>query len=354
MKNLTFSITQKEQTTIIVGESLLQTVGEIVEKEQYTGFLLVCSPQTQELYEQILLSSLKKLDLPIKTFVIENGEEHKSLATVEKALRAMLEAGLDKRSAVLALGGGIAGDVATLIAGLYYRGIDCIQIPTTLLAQVDSAYGGKGGVNLDIYKNMIGVIKQPRFVIVDTDTLKTLPKIQILSGLGEAVKYGIAHDSTFFDYLASHTPETVDLEELIQRCSSIKMGMVEKDPLDTGTTRIALNFGHTLGHAVERLGDLPHGLAVAVGMAFAIQLSEKAGILQSADAAKALSLLKQYGLPTTIEKVDKDAVLEIMKKDKKAVGGKIRFVLLSTIGKTVVVDSIDPKLIDTTLAEVII
>lgn len=354
MKSQIFHISQKEQTTIIIGKNNLSKLSTILEKEAYTGFFVLTNPVTQNLFGSAVNDSLQKLGKTIKTFEVAEGEDNKSFVTVKKALKVMLESGLDRKSAVIALGGGIVGDMATLIAGLYYRGVDCVQIPTTLLAQVDSSYGGKGGVNMNIYKNMLGIIKQPKYVIVDIAVLATLPPVQILSGLGEAVKYGIAHDKTFFEYLDSHTPDTVNLEKLINTCSKIKMRMVMSDPLDTGNTRIALNFGHTLGHGVERLGSMPHGLAVSVGMAFAIKLSEKTGILPAHDARKVLSLLNKYGLPTTVENIDREKVMDIMKKDKKNVGGKIRFVLLSEIGQTVVVDKIDPNLIEEVLSETIL
>lgn len=354
MKKMTFDITQKENTEIVIGKNLLEKIHEILSKEEYSGYFVICSPETERLFAKRVIESLGQTGNHVEKAVMKNGEVNKSLATVETLLEGMLEAGLDRKCAVVALGGGIIGDIATLVSGLYYRGVDCIQIPTTLLAQVDSSYGGKGGVNMGIYKNMLGVIKQPRFVIVDTELLHSLPQNQILSGLGEAVKYGIAHDKTFFEYLNSHNAQTVEIEKLITTCCGIKMGMVSEDPDDTGDKRIALNFGHTLGHAVERLANIPHGLAVSVGITFAVKVSNRIGLLPAEDMAKIIGLLNQYGLPTTVNGVKMEKVLKIMRKDKKAIGGNIRLVLLSGIGKTVVKDNIDHKLIEEVLREVLV
>jgi 3-dehydroquinate synthase len=260
---------------------------------------------------------------------------------------------LDRKSAVIALGGGVVGDITTLAAALYYRGIDCIQIPTTLLSQVDSSLGGKGAVDLDTHKNTIGIIKQPRMVIVDTDTITSLPQHQIKSGMGEVIKYAIAMDRELFSLLEKQQ-STDNLEEVITRCITLKMDIVKKDPQDLTTQRSVVNFGHTLGQAIELQTNLTHGEAIAIGMAFVIKLSQKLHMLSATDAQKSLALLKQYDLPIQINDVSLQKTLEQMKKDKKSHAGQIRFVLLEGIGKPKANCVVDDSILQDVLSEVLL
>ncbi len=206
---------------------------------------------------------------------------------------------------------------------------------------------------MGVYKNMIGTIKQPCLILVDTLLLHSLPKEQVLSGMGEAVKYAVAHDYAFFCYLQSASLANLDYEEIVKVCSKIKMKMVEYDPNDAGDVRISLNFGHTLGHAVERLANLPHGFAVAVGMVFAIKASVALGLLHQKEAAEITALIQKFKLPTKVSGVLQNDVLTLMKKDKKVIGGKLRFVLLTGVGKTTV-RTIDEKTVLALLPQVIL
>ena len=350
----TYKITHAETTDVIIGNNLLDKLNTLVKQYKHTGYILLCGKTTQKLYADKIITSLKSLNVPAHIFVFPKGESNKNMESIVKVLNFMLKNNLDKKSAMVALGGGVIGDVATVIAGLYYRGIDCIQIPSTLLAQVDSAHGGKGGANVNEYKNMIGLTRQPIAVIVDTDLLHSLSKEQIRSGFGEILKYAIAHDKKLFEKLEGLAKIDAELESVIRSCIDLKMKAVIEDPLDIVNVRIALNFGHSLGHAVEITSHLTHGEAVAVGMTFAIKVSREVNLISDNQAIRALSLIKKFDLPQTVNSIDIKKVREIMKKDKKNIGGKTRLVLLKEIGRALVQESISEEVVDKVLKEVIV
>lgn len=350
----TYTIQTTEITDIHIGEGISGKLDTILAKSNYSSFLVLCDQTTSKLYDQLVKNSLQKLGKPIEIHVINDGEESKNITNLLRMLEHLLEIGFDRKGALIALGGGVIGDIATTAAGLYHRGIDCIQLPTTLLAQVDAALGGKGAVNIRNYKNMVGIIKQPRFVVVDPLLLKSLPDDQFTSGMGEVLKYAIAMDKELFERLMNFKDK--DMAWVIERCVSLKMSIVQKDPYEKSGERQILNFGHTLGHAIELYAHLSHGEAISIGMAFAIKVSQKLSLLSAKDAEHSIELLKIYNLPTTLskKKITKEAIYEHMQKDKKAVDGIPMFVLLEAIGKVKTGCIVPRNIIDETLDEILI
>ncbi len=353
----TYTIQIKETTTILVENNLIEQIDGILAEKNYSSFFLICDQTTKQLFGERVTKSLKKLGKPIEIHTLPNGEESKSVPQLFRILEHLIEKSFDRKSAVIALGGGVTGDIATTAAGLYHRGIDCIQIPTTLLSQVDAAIGGKGAVNLKHYKNIVGLIRQARFILIDPALLKHLPAKQITNGMGEVVKYAIALDKNLFVLLEKEKSLTQTLlPTIITRCMTNKMNIVQKDPYEKSGNRQLLNFGHTLGHAIELYAHLSHGEAISIGMAFAILVSQKLKMINDTDAKRAIALIKKYSLPTTISKklITKKSIYDHMQKDKKAVNGIPTFVLLEALGKTKSGCRIPKNIIDETLEEICI
>jgi 3-dehydroquinate synthase len=275
---------------------------------------------------------------------VSAGEKSKRLAVVEKCYDELAAHRLERKSFIVALGGGVVGDLAGFVAATYLRGIPFVQVPTTLLAQVDSSVGGKTGVNLRAGKNLVGAFYQPRLVLCDPDTLKTLPKREYISGLAEVVKYGIIFDAKLFAQLESDLPKILrrdsnTLSQIIARCCEIKAEVVSKDETESGL-RAILNFGHTIGHAIENsfgYGKFLHGEAIAIGQVVAAKLSHKILGLPSGDAERIEKLIVQAGLPVKIKlnSVQRKKLFAAMKLDKKVSAGEITFVLAKKIGKVV-------------------
>jgi 3-dehydroquinate synthase len=290
--------------------------------------------------------------IPWTRLVMPDGEEHKRLATLEVLADQLLAAGADRSSIVAAFGGGVVNDVGGFLAAIYMRGIDVVQIPTTLLAQVDAAIGGKTGVNLAEGKNLVGAFHQPRLVLIDPAALDTLPEREYRAGLYEVIKCGVIASVSLFDLLAerraevlSRVPEVVDL--LIAESVRIKAEVVSADERE-GDLRRILNFGHTLGHALEAetdYGKLLHGEAVAFGMHAATLLAEMAGVLREADSMAIRNLVAAYGPIPSLAGIPADALLARLGSDKKTLGGKVHFVLPERIGQTRIASGLDPALV---------
>ena len=278
---------------------------------------------------------------------IPDGETSKSLQEAEKLYTRAIEAGLDRKSVVIALGGGVVGDLAGFVAATFMRGIDLIQIPTTLLAQVDSSVGGKTAVNHALGKNLIGAFHQPRAVFIDLNFLKTLPEREIKSGLGEVVKYGVISDGDFFTYLEDNADKILQcdlktLAHVVKRSCEIKAQVVGADEKESGLRRI-LNFGHTLAHAIEeetRYEKYRHGEAVSIGMVGAAVISWELGKINFNDVARLKDLLDKLQLVTTCEGVDVDDVCKVALRDKKVIGGKIGWILMRGIGDVEITDEV--------------
>lgn len=273
-------------------------------------------------------------------FIFEAGEENKNLDTVSELYRHLIEEHIQRSDLLVALGGGVTGDMTGFAAATYLRGIDFVQIPTTLLSQVDSSVGGKTGVDFKNYKNMIGAFHQPVLVYMNMSSLKTLPPEQFASGMGEVIKTALIRDRELFEWIETHTPELQKrdpsaLEHVVKRCCGIKAAVVEEDPYDRGI-RAILNFGHTIGHAVEKEKQfsLLHGQCVALGIAGAARLSVSRDLLTEEEYARITDILRAFDLPVITDGLAVQKVAAACLSDKKRENGKLRFVLLNGIGDT--------------------
>ena len=306
--------------------------------------LLVTHSKLKADYCDPILEGLLKRDVKARCFTVPSGERSKTLKTIATLYDAFLEAKLDRKSLVVAVGGGVLGDMVGFAAATYLRGIAYAQVPTTLLAQVDSSVGGKTGVDLPQGKNLIGAFHQPCRVLIDPDTLDTLPTRELKAGMAEIIKYGIIYDTNLFDKLTRSFPdlkylEKEDMAQLIARSCEIKAEIVSQDETEQGL-RAILNFGHTIGHALEAVTGYrvyKHGEAVAIGMAVEARIGEIAGVTPPETRIAIFDLLKQAGLPTRLPpSIRPDTILQAAQTDKKTVDGKLHFLLPRRIGEVVV------------------
>lgn len=270
------------------------------------------------------------------------GEEHKTLDTVKEIYKKLIEEKLDRKDLLIALGGGVVGDITGFTAATYLRGVDFIQIPTTLLAQCDSSIGGKTGVDFDGYKNMVGAFYMPKLVYMNIGTLKTLDERQFYSGFAEVMKHGLIKDAMFYEWLLDNLYEIQDrepeiLEEMVMRSCMIKKLVVEKDPKELGD-RALLNFGHTIGHAIEKYKnfEMLHGECVALGAVAAAFISWKHNWLSMEEYYEIRDMFVPFHLPITVDDIEPEEILALTKSDKKMAAGQIRFVLLKKVGKAVI------------------
>lgn len=268
--------------------------------------------------------------------LIPQGEKHKSLAFAEEVMRRMIAIEADRTSFLVGIGGGLVTDLAGFVASTFMRGISFGFISTTLLGQVDASIGGKNGVNLDGFKNMIGVIRQPEFVWCDLSLLESLPQNELVSGFAEVIKYGAIRDSSLFEFIEHnhvkvHARDSVALERIVSDSAGIKIDIVSADVLEQGERKL-LNFGHTLGHAIEKLSGRLHGEAIAIGMVLAARISVNLGFLQPASADRLETLISVAGLPVRTE-IDHEELFNTLLKDKKRFGKDIHFILLREIGE---------------------
>ena len=340
---------------IHVGRGLLRDAGLLRPYLRGQRLVVVSNETVAPLHGDRLRALLDGQDF---TWIdLPDGERFKTLATVESILTRMLQARLDRGTTLIAFGGGVVGDVAGFAAAIYQRGIDFIQVPTTLLSQVDSSVGGKTGVNHPLGKNMIGAFHQPRAVIIDIDTLRTLPVRELRAGVAEVIKYGLIQDAGFFDWLDANIERLLALEpeiviDAIHRSCTCKAEVVAADERESGR-RALLNLGHTFGHAIETgmgYGEWLHGEAVGTGMAMAARMSEAMGWLDPADRERAESLIARAGLQLhPPEQIDAARFRELMAIDKKVVNGRLRLVLLQAIGAAVVTADFPPEALDATL-----
>ena len=339
---------------IVIGTGLLDDAGLVARHVAARDVLVVTNTTVGPLYGARLLASLagkrtQALELP-------DGEQHKTLAVLERVFDALIEARLNRDACVVALGGGVVGDMAGFAAACYQRGVDFVQVPTTLLAQVDSAVGGKTGVNHPGGKNLIGAFHQPRAVLSDLATLRTLPPRELRAGLAEVIKYGLIDDAGFLAWIEAnvHALLALDPDALAQavgRSCEIKARIVAADEREHGQ-RALLNLGHTFGHAIETAagyGEWLHGEAVALGMLLAADLSQRLGYLGAADVARVRELLRRAGLPTAAPAIGAARALELMGMDKKVLQGRIRLVLLRQLGAGIVSGDYPPDALQATL-----
>ncbi|HEU4619609.1 MAG TPA: 3-dehydroquinate synthase [Gammaproteobacteria bacterium] len=349
MKTLTVQLGERSYP-IRIGAGLLRDadlVGAAVDAEQV---LVVTNDVVAPLYLERLRNALG--DRRVETVVLPDGEQHKTLATFEHIIDRLIAGRFHRDACIVALGGGVVGDVAGFAAASYQRGIAFVQAPTTLLAQVDSSVGGKTAVNHPAAKNMIGAFHQPAAVLTDTETLETLPRRELSAGLAEVVKYGLILDAAFLDWLESHIDALLALEpgalsHAIARSCEIKARIVAEDEREHGS-RALLNLGHTFGHALEALGGYErwlHGEAVAIGIVLAAKTSEALGRLGAEDCRRVEALLRRAGLPTRAPGVDADALLERMSLDKKASRKGLKLVLFERLGRATIAPAPDATLL---------
>ncbi len=340
----------------MIGSGLLANRDLVGSQVPGHDLMIVTNTTVALLYLATLRASLT--DRNVAECILPDGEQHKTLQTAGWVFDALVGRKLNRDATVLALGGGVVGDIAGFVAACYQRGIGYVQIPTTLLAQVDSSVGGKTGVNHSGGKNLIGAFYQPRAVLADTDTLATLPDRELRAGLAEVIKYGCVWDPLLFDWLdlnmgklLARDPDA--LTYAIARSCEIKATVVGHDEREQ-SLRAILNFGHTFGHAIEAATAYEtylHGEAVALGMLMAADLSCRLGLIDAPVKARVQSLLARAGLPTEAPKIGAARALELMRMDKKVLAGAVRLVLLEKLGRAVVIAKYPQNELDATLSE---
>ncbi|GBC81689.1 3-dehydroquinate synthase [bacterium HR10] len=345
---------------IVIGEEVLARAGELVRAAlgEAPRLALISNARVFGLYGAKLRSGLRRAGFSVSVHLIGDGERYKTVRTVERLYEELADQHLDRASAIIALGGGVVGDVAGFVAATFLRGIAYVQIPTTLLAAIDSSVGGKTGVNLPQGKNLVGAFHQPRLVLADVSTLRTLPRRELAAGLCEALKYGVIRDAALFDWIVERVEalkagEAAALVPVIRRCCEIKADVVRRDERESGLRRI-LNFGHTFGHALEAVTGyrrLKHGEAVGYGMIMAARLAVRLGLLSSEEAERLRRAVIACGRFPSIADLDPEAVLAAMRHDKKARAGRLTFVLPVRIGRVTVREDVPPSLVRAVLRE---
>ena len=343
---------QERRYPILIGNGLLQDERSYPVK-QGDRVMIVSNPTVAQFYLDTVTFALKKRGCEVDHVLLPDGEKYKTLESLYLIFTALLQGNHGRDTTIIALGGGVIGDVAGFAAASYQRGVRLIQIPTTLLSQVDSSVGGKTAVNHELGKNMIGAFYQPSMVIIDTHTLGTLPKREVNAGLAEVIKYGAILDYEFFEWLEAHIDELValnneSLQHCIARCCQIKADVVARDETEKGD-RALLNLGHTFGHAIEThlgYGNWLHGEAVSTGMMMAAALSEQLGDISVADVSRLEKLLARANLPTlSPDSMQPEDYLPHMMRDKKVLAGKLRLVLLKSLGQAYIATDTDKDLV---------
>ena len=337
---------------ISIGAGVLDKAGTVVTACCSTPHAVVVTDENVEQpHAMAVAKSLQDSKVQTDLVVLPSGESTKSIEVAEQLWKKCLEVGVNRKSIVVAVGGGVIGDLAGFIAATYARGIRFMQIPTTLLAQVDSSVGGKVGINLPEAKNMVGAFWQPATVLIDTATLDTLPAREYRAGLAEVVKYGVILDEEFFEYLERSQSDinqrkSAVLVDIIERSCQLKAKVVSEDEREESGLRAVLNYGHTFAHALESVTGyraLLHGEAVSIGMLCASRLAERLGRFDRENTERQATLLQNLGLPISVPPVDHEQVLRAFRSDKKSEENNLRFVLPSRIGKVELVEHIDPQ-----------
>ncbi len=339
---------------IIMESGFLGKLGEdLRERRLGNRYAVIADEQVAGLYGQILMETLRSARIVAELLTFSGGEANKNLQTIGDLAGRLARSGFDRKDALIGFGGGVTGDVTGFLASAYMRGVPFVQIPTTLLAQVDSSVGGKTGVDIPEGKNLVGAFYQPRVVYIDIAVLRTLPREELLGGLAEVIKYGVIHDAQFFQFLCDNRPGILQLDDelimhTVHTCCRIKAEIVAQDEREDGPRRV-LNYGHTIGHAVEGASDykIIHGHAVAIGMAAAARLAVLAGLLDRQSAERITENLAAYGLPVEIPRgLDRQRMRNYLLADKKTVGGRVHYVLPTEIGRTCIVADVDEKLVE--------
>jgi 3-dehydroquinate synthase len=351
---------------VIIGSDNLGELGRWIEAEGWgRDYFLITDPLVNDLYGDVVRNSFKS---KLQVITVPRGESHKNLREAFRLYEELVRRGAHRDSLIIAMGGGVIGDLAGFVAATYMRGINYLQVPTTLLAQVDASIGGKTAVNHPRCKNLIGSFYQPVAVFIDVATLATLPARELRTGLAEVVKYGVIEDADFFKFLEanSHHLNTKAFEKedtkraalklwltIVTESAKIKAKVVEKDEREAGL-RMILNYGHTIGHALEaltRYRAYNHGEAVSIGMVAAAKIAHQLRLLPQEAVIRIQQLLDSFGLPTEIEKLPAAKIIEALGVDKKVRGGRVQFVLPEKIGSVVIKDNVPVKIIRQVLRE---
>ncbi len=336
---------------IEIGTGILPNTAELItQHDRITHAIVVTDTNVAQPHAAIVQQSLEDAEIRTDLIVVPAGENTKSAAQIGQLWEQLRELGADRKSVVIAVGGGVVGDLAGFLAASYARGIRFYQVPTTILAQVDSSVGGKVGINLPGAKNMVGAFWQPAGVVIDTSVLDTLPEREYRAGLGEVVKYGVILDADFFTYLEEHVEQIKQrdhavLTQVVARCCQLKADVVENDEREETGLRAVLNYGHTFCHAFETVtgyGTLLHGEAVSIGMLCASRLAVNMGRITSDITDRQYELLAQLGLPVDVPNADMNDLLAAMQRDKKVEHGQLRFVLPTRMGHVELVAGVSP------------
>jgi 3-dehydroquinate synthase len=342
---------------VFIGAGILPELGIKLRRKGFAGkAVIITNPVVNEIYGNSLKTELTVAGLEASILLVPDGEKQKSLETAGMLYKKLTALGADRMTSIIALGGGVIGDLAGFVAATYLRGLPLVQVPTTLLAQVDSSIGGKVAVNYEHIKNKIGAFYQPEFVLSDIQTLRTLPREQLNNGMAEIIKYAVIRDRSFFSYIEGNMEKIKSLDEqalekIIARSAEIKADIVCKDERDTGLRNI-LNYGHTAGHAIESTADfnMGHGQAVAMGMIIAGRIALNRGLLKQEEFNSLRDIILTAGLPADLTGPDTPRIIEAVKQDKKIIGGKIRFILAKSIGNVIMADDISIPEIEKALA----
>ena len=337
---------------ISVGHGCLQNVGAMLSAFQpISSAVILTDTNVQRFgYAEQVATAIADADIPAQILSIAPGEQSKTIETANTLWEMFLEDGIDRKTVLVAVGGGVTGDIGGFVAATYARGIRFFQVPTTLLAQVDSSVGGKVGIDLSAAKNMVGAFYQPLGVLIDTETLQTLPEEQYSSGLGEVVKYGVSLDAALFQYIEANIEfvkcrDNAALQKIVADCCRIKAQIVAEDEFETTGKRVLLNYGHTFAHAFEILSGytLLHGLAVSMGSIYAARLALRLGLVDEEFLERQLTLHRTLDLPVEYpSEFDMERMIELIRHDKKTEFGKLRFVLPTGLGECRVVENIEP------------
>lgn len=343
---------------VIIGVGITSQLEKHFDFTGYSGIVLVTDTKVKKLYGQSVMKALEATGKRTSVFTLPVGERAKSLRVVERAYMSLLQNNIDRKALICTLGGGVVGDLGGYVAATYLRGVDYIQLPTTLLAQVDSSIGGKVGVNFSGKKNLIGSFYQPKAIFCDVAFLQSLPAAERRNGMAEVIKYGVAMDDELLGILDRREKlefTTAELMDIVRRCCCLKARIVEVDETERSGQRAILNFGHTVGHAIEAVTKLRkqhHGEAVAIGMMAAARISEQLGMLDKSSLNKIEKLLLKFGLPTYCQGVNPDDLLAAIHFDKKTTFGQTGWVLLKGIGKGVVGQTVPENMVKSILKEI--
>jgi 3-dehydroquinate synthase len=356
MRILQVGLDDRSYPIMIEPGCLDRVAADLADQYKASRYCIVSDDTVAALYGNDLLARIQDHGLRCDLLSFPHGEANKNLETVARLVSSSAQLGLDRKSMFIALGGGVTGDITGFLASAYMRGIPFIQIPTTLLAQVDSSVGGKTGVDIPEGKNLVGTFYQPQAVYIDTAVLRTLPEEQFLSGMAEVIKHGFILDNEYLKFLGTNQEKLMSLEndavvEMIYTSCRIKAEVVSGDERESDSRRI-LNFGHTIGHAVEAASkfSISHGFAVAIGMVAISRIGVMKSLISAATARKYLELIKQYGLPTEIpEDLDRNEIKSYLNTDKKSVRGKISYVLPTEGGGFIFSEDVSEAEVDAVL-----